>query len=42
MIGYVKGQIKMRGKDSVVVVIDNVGYEVFLPAPTLDKVKGVE
>jgi len=29
----------MRGKDSVVVVIDNVGYEVFLPALALEKAK---
>lgn len=29
----------MKGKDSAVVVIDNVGYEVFVSAPTLDHVK---
>ena len=29
----------MRGKDSAIVVIDNVGYEVFLSAPALEKVK---
>lgn len=39
MIGYLKGQVKSVGKDQVLVVIDNLGYEVFVSAPTLDKVK---
>lgn len=39
MIGYLTGQVKSVGKDHVLVVVDNLGYEVFVPSPTLDKVK---
>lgn len=39
MIGYLKGQVKFLQKDGVVVMIDNIGYEVFMPAPALEQLK---
>lgn len=39
MISYLKGQVQFLQKDGVVVVIDNLGYEVFLPAPALERLK---
>lgn len=39
MISYLKGQVKFLQKDAVVVVIDNLGYEVFMPAPALERLK---
>lgn len=39
MISYLKGTILSKGKDSVIVVIDNVGYEVSAPAPVLEKLQ---
>ena len=39
MIGYLKGQIKLKYKDTVLVVVDNLGYEVFVPAPALEKAR---
>ncbi len=37
MIAYLKGTIQSKGKDSVVVVVDNIGYEVSAPSPVLEK-----
>jgi len=37
MIGYLKGQVKSIGKDHVLLVVDNLGYEVYVPSPTLEK-----
>ena len=37
MIVYLKGTIQSKGKDSVVVLIDNLGYEVSAPAPVLER-----
>lgn len=43
MISYLKGTIQFRQKNSVIVVVGNVGYDVFLPVPALNKIKiGVE
>lgn len=43
MISYLKGQVKFSQKDGVVVVVDQIGYEVFVPSPTLQRLKvGVE
>lgn len=39
MIAYLKGQVKFKQKDSVVVVVDNLGYEVFMPSPALEHLK---
>lgn len=39
MLSYLKGQVKFLQKDGVVVAIDNLGYEVFLPAPALERLK---
>lgn len=39
MIGYLQGQVKSAGKDHVLVVVGNLGYEVFVSVPTLEKVK---
>ncbi|MBI2552089.1 Holliday junction branch migration protein RuvA [Candidatus Uhrbacteria bacterium] len=39
MISYLKGQVKFLQKDGAVVVIDNVGYEVFMPAPAAERLK---
>lgn len=39
MIGYLKGQVESVGKDHALVVVDNLGYEVFVSAPTLEKVR---
>lgn len=36
MIAYLKGTIRTKGKDSVVVLVDNLGYEVSAPAPILE------
>ena len=36
MIAYLKGTIQSKGKDSAVVVVDNIGYEVSAPAPVLE------
>ncbi|KKU12042.1 MAG: Holliday junction ATP-dependent DNA helicase RuvA [Parcubacteria group bacterium GW2011_GWC2_45_7] len=38
MISYLHGQVKLKNKDNLVVVIDNIGYEVFVPAPALEKI----
>ncbi len=37
MISYLKGTILSKAKDTVIVVIDNIGYEVSAPAPVLEK-----
>lgn len=42
MIGYLKGQVKSVGKDHILAVVDNLGYEVFVPAPTLERVQAGE
>jgi len=39
MISYLKGTILSKGKDAVIVVIDNIGYEVSAPAPVLEKLQ---
>lgn len=39
MIGYLKGQVRAIGKDQILLVVNNLGYEVFAPAPTLEKVQ---
>lgn len=39
MIGYLKGTILSKSKDSVIVVIDNIGYEVSAPVPVLEKLQ---
>ncbi len=40
MIAYVKGKVQLVQKASVIVMVDNLGYEVFLPASSLDVLKG--
>ena len=39
MIAYLKGMIYSKGKDSVVVLVDNIGYEVSAPAPVLEMLR---
>ncbi|MBI4135556.1 Holliday junction branch migration protein RuvA [Candidatus Uhrbacteria bacterium] len=39
MLSYLKGQVKFLQKDGAVVVIDNLGYEVFMPAPAVERLK---
>lgn len=39
MIGYLNGQVKSVGKDHVLIVVDNLGYEVFVSAPALEKIR---
>lgn len=39
MLAYLKGTIQTNRKDSVTVVIDNVGYEVFISAPTCERMQ---
>lgn len=39
MISYLKGAIKSKQKNSVILVVGDVGYEVFLPVPALNKIK---
>lgn len=36
MIAYIKGKILQKGAGSVVLVVQNVGYRIFVPAPALD------
>lgn len=42
MISYLKGTIQWRNESSVVAVVNNVGYEVFLSKPSLEKIKSGE
>lgn len=39
MIVYLKGLVQIKEKDGVVVVANNVGFEVFAPASTRESVK---
>lgn len=39
MISFIKGAVQWKNESSVVVLINGVGFEVFLPKPALEKVK---
>lgn len=39
MISYLKGKVQFKQADSLIVIVEDVGYEVFAPVPMLNSIK---
>lgn len=40
MIGYLKGQLLTKEADHILLLVNNIGYEILLPAFVMDSLKG--
>lgn len=39
MFAYIKGKLEVKSQDYVVIDVSGVGYKIFMPSSTIDKLR---